>query len=253
MTVTPSEATDVDVIIIGAGILGPGRGSPHHRAQSRDQLRHLGAPRADRRHLGPVPLPGRALGQQHLHPVLPVGAVDRPRTGGRRRAHPGVPERHRAQVRHRSAHPVQHPRPLGGLELLGRHLDGHRRAGRGREDLPRPLPVLRVRLLQLRRGLHPGLPRPQRVRRLDRSSTALARGSRLPRQEGGGHRQRRHGDVADPVAGREGVEGHHAAAFAHLSVLGGQNQRSDESAAKSIAAQDLPLDRPADAMRCWRA
>ena len=50
--------------------------------------------------------------------MLPVGAVDRPRTSGRRRAHPGVPERHRAQVRHRSAHPVQYPRPLGGLGLL---------------------------------------------------------------------------------------------------------------------------------------
>ena len=45
-----------------------------------------------------------------------------------------------------------------------------------RKDLPRPLRLLRVRLLQLRRGLHPGLPRPRRVRRHRRSSAALARG-----------------------------------------------------------------------------
>ena len=43
------------------------------------------------------------------------------------------------------------------------------------------------------------------------------------RQEGRGHRQRRHRDVADPVAGREGRQGHHAAALADLSVLGVQD------------------------------
>ena len=33
MSVTPPDTTDVDVIIIGAGFSGLGRGPPHHRAQ----------------------------------------------------------------------------------------------------------------------------------------------------------------------------------------------------------------------------
>ena len=144
---------------------------------------------------------------------------------------------HRAQVRHRRAHRVQHPRSLGGLGLLDRHLDRHRRPERHREDLPRPLRVLRVRLLQLRRGLHPRLPRLQRVRRHRRPSAALARGPRLPGQEDRGHRKRRDRHVADSVAGRKGHQGHHAAALPHLSVLGGQEQRVIEFRAKDSAAQ----------------
>ncbi len=145
------------------------------------------------------------------------------------------------------------PRPLGGLGFLHRHLDRHRRAERRREDLPRPLRVLRVRLLQLRRGLHPRLPGLPRVRRHRRSSAALARGSRLPGQEDRGHRQRRDRDVADSVAGREGRQGHHAAALAHLSVLGGQEQRADELCAKNLPRRAFSLAMLGRAMRCWKA
>ena len=50
-----------------------------------------------------------------------------------------------------------------------------------------------------------------------------------------------------PSLAEKAFEGDHAAAFAHLSVLGGRNtSAADKFAAKSIAAQDLPLDRPAD-------
>ena len=88
------------------------RGLPHHRAQPAADLHHPGTARADRRHLGFVPLPRRALRQQHLHAELSVRAVDPGGRRRRRRAHPRIPGRHRAQVRHRPPHPVQQPRAL---------------------------------------------------------------------------------------------------------------------------------------------
>ena len=59
-------------------------------------------------------------------------------------------------------HPLPHPRALRRLGFGHRHLDRARHRERRTQDLPRPLRVLRVRLLQLRRGLHPRLPRPAR-------------------------------------------------------------------------------------------
>ncbi len=72
---TPAEVDYVDVLIVGAGISGIGA-AYRIKQQPVDQLHDPGTPRADRRHLGPVPLPRGALGQQHLHAELPVRAVD---------------------------------------------------------------------------------------------------------------------------------------------------------------------------------
>ena len=219
MTVTPSEATNVDVVIIGAGISGLGaayRITEHNPGTSYVILER-------REQIGGTWDLFRYPGVRSDSSIFTLCFPWEPWTRKEGVAD-GVhireylrPQRTRTASISTSG---SHSRPLGGLELLGRHLDGHRRAGRGREDLPRPLPVLRVRLLQLRRGLHPGLPRHRRVRRHRRASAVLAARPRLHRQEDGGYRQRRHGDVVDPVAGREGRQGHHAAALADLRVPG---------------------------------
>ena len=66
------------------------------------------------------------------------------------------------------------------------------RADTGERRRELRLAVLRRRLLPLRRGLHPALRGPGALHRADRPSPALARGPRLRRQAGAGHRQRRH-------------------------------------------------------------
>ena len=50
---------------------------------------------------------------------------------------------------------LKHPCQLGRLGLGHRHLDRARRSGRRAQDLPRPVRVLRHRLLQLRRAVRP--------------------------------------------------------------------------------------------------
>ena len=60
-------------------------------------VRHPGGPRRDRRHLGPVPLPRRPVRLGHVHPRLPVPAVDRAR-----RPSPTAPSILRLHPRHRA-------------------------------------------------------------------------------------------------------------------------------------------------------
>ena len=93
------------------------------------------------------------------------------------------------------------------------------------QAVPQPVRVLRQRLLQLRRGLHPGLPRHRAVRRHRRTSAALAGRPGLHRQEDRGDRQRGHRGHADPVAGGAGRKGDHAAALADLHDVGVQVQQ----------------------------
>ncbi|EUA20642.1 flavin-binding family monooxygenase domain protein [Mycobacterium xenopi 3993] len=111
-----------------------------------------------------------------------------------------------------------------------------------------PVRVLRVRLLQLRRGLHSRIPRHRAVQRHRRAPAALARGPGLHRQEDGGDRQRGNGGVADPVTDREGLESDHAATFADLHVLGVQIQLVRGPVTESVAAQGGSPDHP-DAQR----
>ena len=77
---------------------------------------------------------------------------------------------------------------VGRVGFHRRHLDGPHRAGWGREGLPRALPVLWHRLLQLRRPIHSRVPRNRAVRRRRRPPAVLARGLGLHGQARGGDR-----------------------------------------------------------------
>ena len=77
-------AEHFDVLIVGAGLSGIGAGCHLQTEMSRQELRHPGRPRRDRRHLGPVPLSGHPLRQRHVHARLFLQAVDRGE-GDRRR------------------------------------------------------------------------------------------------------------------------------------------------------------------------
>ncbi len=71
------DAQHFDVLIIGAGLSGIGTACQvTGRAPGQDH-RRPGAPRAPRRHLGPVPLPRHPLGLRHVHLRLQVPAVAR--------------------------------------------------------------------------------------------------------------------------------------------------------------------------------
>ena len=65
----------VDVVIVGAGPVRDRRRAPPPGPPAAQDLRDPRGARRDRRHVGPVPLPGRALGQRHVHARLPLPAV----------------------------------------------------------------------------------------------------------------------------------------------------------------------------------
>ena len=127
------SVTDVDVVIIGAGISGLGAayriternpGTSYVILERREQLggtwdlfRYPGV-RSDSSIF------------TLCFPWEPWTEKERVADGSDIR---GYLKDHRAQVRHRRAHRVQYPRPLGGLGLLDRHLDRHRRAERRRD------------------------------------------------------------------------------------------------------------------------
>ena len=125
----------VDVVIVGAGISGISA-AWHLQDRCPDKsYADPGAPREPRRHLGPVQVPGHPLGLRHVHPRIPVQAVDVGEGHRRRPVDHVLPEGDGRRVRHRQAHPV---RPEGGRRRLVRRrqpLDAARRAGRrGRRD-----------------------------------------------------------------------------------------------------------------------
>ncbi len=66
----------VDVVIVGAGISGISA-AWHLQDRCPDKsYADPGAPGEPRRHLGPVQVPGHPLGLRHVHPRIPVQAVD---------------------------------------------------------------------------------------------------------------------------------------------------------------------------------
>ena len=96
------QATEhLDVVIVGAGLSGIG--AAHHLQDGLPQqdLRDPRGARGDRRHLGPVPLPGHPLGLRHAHARLPLPAVDRRQGARRRPVDPRLRARHRARGGHR--------------------------------------------------------------------------------------------------------------------------------------------------------
>ena len=171
-----------DVLIIGAGISGIGAAYRIH--EKNPQLSYTILERRER--IGGTwdlfRYPGIRSDSDIFTLSLPFEPWTRPENVADGARHPGVPDRHRAQARHRRAHPVRHPREVGGVGLGHRHLDRAHRARRRREGLPRPVPVLRHRLLRLRRALHAGVPRHRGLRRRRRASAVLARVAGLHRQ-----------------------------------------------------------------------
>ena len=173
-----------DVLIIGAGISGIGAAYRIHEKNPKLSYRVL----ERRARIGGTwdlnPLSGHPVRQRHLHAELSLRAVDSAGERRRRARHPRVSDPDRAQARHRQAHPLQHPGRVGGLGFDHRHLDRADRGRRRAEDLPRPVPVLRHRLLQLRRALPAGFPGHRGIHRRGRASTALAGIVGLHGQEG---------------------------------------------------------------------
>ncbi len=167
---------------------------PGDQPAPRQVPRRPGAPRAARRHLGPVPLPGHPLGLRHVHLRLRVPAVARPQGAGRRCVDPAVHRGHRDRVRHRREDPLRPEDRLRRLVQPREPLDRHRTPRGHRRDphLHLRLPDQLHRLLQLRRRLPAGLPRRRPLRGPGHPPAALARGPRLHRQEGRRDRQWRH-------------------------------------------------------------
>ncbi len=106
----------LDVVIVGAGISGI---SAAWHLQDRCPYQELcdsRAPRQSRRHLGPVQVPGHPLGLRHVHPRVPVQAVDGGEGHRRRAVDHGLPQGDGRRVRHRQAHPLQ---PAGSSAPTG--------------------------------------------------------------------------------------------------------------------------------------
>ena len=124
-----SEPEYSDVLIIGAGISGIG--AAYRITEQNPQLTYTILERRAR--IGGTwdlfRYPGIRSDSDIFTLSLLVRAVDAAGERGRGRADPRLPDGDRAQARHRSPHPVQHPRAIRRLGLDHRHLDrAHRRS-----------------------------------------------------------------------------------------------------------------------------
>ena len=81
----------VDVLVIGAGISGIGAAYHLQTYCPGRTYAILEGRERPRRHVGPVPLPGRALRQRHAHARLPLQAVEGRQGDRRRPVDPGLP------------------------------------------------------------------------------------------------------------------------------------------------------------------
>ncbi len=200
--------------------------------------------------MGPVPLSRRALRLRHVHARLPVPALEGSEGDRRRSRDPELHPRGRERQRNRPAHPLRPPGDRRFLVDTGREVDGRDRARSGA-----PVHLLRLsldvqRLLPVRGRVPAGVSRHRFLQGAGRASAALAAGSRLCRQEGGGDRQRRHRRDGRAVDGRDRGPRHHASALTHLR-RGAAGAGSDrQQAAASVAAQarlhaDALEERPA--------
>ena len=148
----PLANTHVDVLIVGAGISGIGAAHYLKTKLPAQVVRDPRGARRDRRHLGPVPLPGHPLGLRPAHVRLRVQAVDeRQRDRGR----PGDPRLPRGGGRRERSGPAHPLRPQGAARrlLAGGALDGRRASASRRVSASssRAAAVQRRRLLRLRR------------------------------------------------------------------------------------------------------
>ena len=193
-------------------------GVPARARASGDVLRRARGARRDRRHVGPVPLPGHPVGLRHAHPRLPVPAVARRRDPRRRSLDPALRAGHRRRARRDAEGAVAPPRRRGRLVERRRALDRRGAAQRHRREVAAdlPVPVLLHGLLPLRPWPRAGHRRSCGLPRRGRPPAALARGPRRTRQAGRGDRQRRDGDHAGARTGRHRPARRDAAALTDL-------------------------------------
>ena len=205
MTDSIAPATEhVDVLIIGAGLSGVGAGYHLQTNLPGKSYAILEARDASRRDLGPVPVPGRALGLRHVHARLPLPPVAQQQGDRRRAVDPRLHPRDRERLRDRAQDPLQPPRRQRAVVDRRRTLDRHRRAHRHRRDrhVHRRIPVQLQRLLPLRPGIPAGLPRHRPLQGPDRASAVLVRRRGLRGQARRGDRKRRNRGDDDPRDGR---------------------------------------------------
>ena len=189
---------------------------PHPREEPWAVLHSAGAAGTHRRNLGPESLSGNPLRQRHLHAQLPWEPWTRPENvadGGDIREYlteaarkHGIDEHIRFSTRVISADWDS----TTDTWTVQTESDGRI------EGLPGPLPVLRQRLLQLRRAVPARLPRPRRVHRRRGASPVLAGVAGLHRQGSRRDRQRRNSRQHDPVVVGDGWARDDAAALAVL-------------------------------------
>ena len=211
------EAEYSDVLIVGAGISGIGAAYRIH--EKNPGLSYTVLERRER--IGGtwdlIRYPGIRSDSDIFTLSFPCEPWTRPENVADGRRYPGVPDRDGPQARHRRAHPVQHARVISAdwdsatdTWTVQTESDG------AAEGLPGPLPVLRHRLLQLRRAVPARLSRPRTVHRRRGASPVLAGVAGLQRQAYRRDRQRRNSDQHDPVAFGDGRPRDDAAAFAVL-------------------------------------
>ena len=125
---TASHLEHVDVLIVGAGISGIGAAYYLQKRTPGPVLRHPGGPRRDRRHLGPVPLPGHPLGLRPAHLRLRVQAVARRGRDRLGRQDPGLPAARRPRENGIDANIRFHHKVLGAAWSSRRRALDRRRA-----------------------------------------------------------------------------------------------------------------------------
>ena len=188
-----------------------------------------------RRHLDHAPLSRHPLRQRPPHVRLPLQALDQ-RADRDRRRNPQIHGRGDRGERSHPPHPLSPHHHLGEMVERDQSLDHRRHAHRHRRapalhhefllDVPGLLPPLR--------GLHAGVEGHGGVQGPDRSSAAMARGSRLQGQARRRDRLRRHRRDADPGDGQGCGACDDAAALADLFPRRPQRDR-DHRAASAVA------------------
>ena len=198
------ETEHVDVLIVGAGLSGIGAGYHLQTNLPGKSYTILEARERERRHLGPVPVPGRAVGLRHVHARLPLPARGEQQGDRRRAVDPGLHPRDRERPTGSTVGSASATASSARVVDRRRPLDRHRAAHRHRRDrhVHRRLPVRLQRLLPLRPGIPAGLPRHRALHGPDRASAVLGRGPRLLGQARCGDRQRRNRGDAGPRDGR---------------------------------------------------
>ena len=213
------DTDHVDVLILGAGLSGIGAACHLQRALPGKSFAILEARGRDRRHLGPLPLPGHPLGLGHVHARLLLPAL-----GGRPSRSPTAP---RSCATSATPHAITASTSRSASATARCAPNGPPRRRAGPSQAERALSGETVRLTcgflyvctgyyRYDEGYSPRFEGTERFARPDRPSPALARGPRLLRQAHRRDRQRRHRGHARARAGRARRARDDAAALSRL-------------------------------------